>query len=242
MVHLSFVALVVSLSGFLNALTGFGFIILAAPFLVQLLPPRQAASVALLLGAVVAAIVAFRERGSIDRGVTLRMSAAALFGIPVGTTMLLALSAGALKILVGSIVVAVTLFLVRGFCLPPRTASPLSLVSGFLSGVLSGICGMSGAIAAVFFMGQRWQPFRIRPTIAAFNTIVSSITLAWLLFSGIIGWRECAFALALLPVALIGLTASGLLHDRVGVGLFRPLTFLLVLLAGLLAILAGVRE
>ena len=43
------VALVVTFSGFINSLTGFGFIIVAAAFLAQLLPPKDAASVALVL-------------------------------------------------------------------------------------------------------------------------------------------------------------------------------------------------
>ena len=51
-----FVALIVTFFGFINALTVFGFIIVAAPFLNQLLPPKEAASVALVLGIILAAI------------------------------------------------------------------------------------------------------------------------------------------------------------------------------------------
>jgi hypothetical protein len=51
-----FVALVMTFSGFINSLTGFGFIIVAAPFLIQLLPPKETASVALVLGIILAAI------------------------------------------------------------------------------------------------------------------------------------------------------------------------------------------
>jgi tetrahydromethanopterin S-methyltransferase subunit C len=65
------VALVVTFSGFINSLTGFGFIIVAAAFLAQLLPPKDAASLALVLGIILAGIVALRERKTIAMKITL---------------------------------------------------------------------------------------------------------------------------------------------------------------------------
>ena len=68
-----FVALVVTFSGFINSLTGFGFIIVAAPFLVQFLHPKEAASVALVLGIILAGFIALRERKTIAMKITLFM-------------------------------------------------------------------------------------------------------------------------------------------------------------------------
>jgi uncharacterized membrane protein YfcA len=234
-------ALVVALSGFINSLTGFGFIIVAAPFLVQLLPPKEAASVALVLGIILAAVVALRERKTIELRITLQMFAAALCGIPIGTAMLVRVNPAAIKIIVGSIVIAVTLALARGMRLSSSRELTLSLAAGFLSGILSGVSGMSGAMAVVFFMSQGWAPERVRPTIAAFNTIVSMVTLSWLLFSGTIDRTQFTFALVFLPAALLGIAGSGFLYRRLEVRHFRPLTFLLVIIAGTLAIIAGIR-
>jgi uncharacterized membrane protein YfcA len=161
MVTQGLAALVIVFSGFINALTGFGFIIVAAPFLVHLLPPKQVAATALVLGLIISLVIAYRERATINLRVAVLMALAAVFGVPLGAAVLNSVSAGTLKILVGTIVIAVTLPMTRGFRLPARRQQLLSLLSGFLSGVLSGVCGMSGAIAALFFTGYAWEPSHV---------------------------------------------------------------------------------
>jgi uncharacterized protein len=237
-----FVALVVAFSGFINSLTGFGFIIVAAPFLIQILPPKKATSVALILGIILCAAVGLRERRKIAIKVTLQMFAAALFGIPIGTAILVGVNPSAIKIIVGSIVIGVTFALARGMRLPPLQAGSLSLLAGFLSGILSGISGMSGAITVIFLMSQRWSPDQVRPTIATFNSIVGIVTLLWLLLTGTIGRTECIFAITFLPVALLGIVGSGFLYTKLQTQHFRPLTFLLVMIAGIVAVITGILE
>lgn len=237
-----FVALVVAFSGFINSLTGFGFIIVAAPFLIQLLPPKEAASIALVLGIILAAVIAFRERKTIATKVTLQMFAAALFGIPIGTAILAGVNPAAIKIIVGSIVVGVTLIIARGLRTPTTLELPLSIAAGFLSGILSGVSGMSGAMAVIFFISQGWSPERVRPTIAAFNVIVSIVTLSWLLSTGTIGKTQCTSAFLYLPPAALGIALSSFLYKKIQARHFRPLTFALVIIAGILAIIAGLRQ
>jgi uncharacterized membrane protein YfcA len=242
MVTQGLAALVIVFSGFINALTGFGFIIVAAPFLVHLLPPKQVAATALVLGVTISLVIAYRERATINLRVAVLMALAAVLGIPLGVAVLNRVSPSTLKIMVGAIVILVTLPMTRGFRLPATRQQLLSLLSGFLSGVLSGICGMSGATAALFFTGYAWEPSHVRPTIAGFNAITSAVTLAWLFLSGTIGREEFWSALLFLPLVLLGLLLSNVLRFRVDRRHFRPLTFLLVLIAGTLALLSGLFE
>jgi uncharacterized membrane protein YfcA len=236
------IALVVTSAGFINSLTGFGFIIIAAPFLIQLLPPKEAASIALVLGIILTAVVTLRERKTIAIKVVLQMFVAAIFGIPVGTALLVGMNPAAIKVTVGSIVVGVTIALTRGVRLPTSREFPLSLAAGFLSGILSGISGMSGAIAAIFFMSEGWPPERVRPTIACFNLIVSLVTILWLFSTGIVGQTECIFSLTFLPAVALGIALSSLVYKKIQTRYFRPLTFFLIIVAGILAIIAGIRE
>ena len=243
MVTQGLAALVIVFSGFINMLTGFGFIIVAAPFLVHLLPPKQVAATALVLGLIISLVIVYRERATIRLRVAALMALTAVVGIPLGAAVLNTVSASTLKIIVGTIVIAVTLPMARGFRLPEKREQPMSLLSGFLSGVLSGISGMSGAIAALFFTGYSWEPSRVRPTISAFNAMVSGVTLAWLFSSGTIGREELWSALLFLPFMLAGLALSSvLLRFTVDRRHFRPLTFLLILAAGTLALLSGLFE
>ena len=60
--------------------------------------------------------------------------------------------------------------------------------------------------------------------------------------AGTIGRTECAFALMFLPAAVIGIACRGFLYKKIQAHHFRPLTFMLVIIAGILAIIAGIRE
>lgn len=242
MLNLSLVALIIFGSSVINALTGFGFIIVAAPLLVHLLAPKDVAATALLLGFVISVLVVWKEREHIDLRVVGFMAFAALFGIPLGTAILERVSGSMLKVLVGSVVILATVPLSAGLQLPTKHARPLSAASGFLSGVLAGICGISGAIAALFFMGQGWEPRKIRPTISGFNAVVSSLTLIWLLTTHSIGRNEVLSAAMFLPLVFIGLALSNLVRPRVDGRHFRTITFVLVVVAGVLAVIAGVIE
>jgi hypothetical protein len=44
-----------------------------------------------------------------------------------------------------------------------------------------------------------------------------------------------------LPAAVLGIDGSGFLYKKIQARHFRPLTFILVIIAGILAIFAGVR-
>ena len=115
-------------------------------------------SVAPILGIILVTIVGLRERKTIAVKVTLQMFVAALFGIPIGTAILVGVNPAVIKIIVGSIVVCFTLAIARGLPLPTSREFPLSLAAGFLSGILSGISGMSVSMAVIFFMSQGLSP------------------------------------------------------------------------------------
>jgi predicted membrane channel-forming protein YqfA (hemolysin III family) len=57
-----------------------------------------------------------------------------------------------------------------------------------------------------------------------------------------IGRTGCIFALMFLPAAVLGIAGSGFLYKKIQARHFRPLTFMLVIIAGILAIIAGIRE
>ena len=60
--------------------------------------------------------------------------------------------------------------------------------------------------------------------------------------AGTIGLTECTFALMFLPAAVLGIAGSRFLYKKIQAHHFRPLTFMLLILAGILAIIAGIRE
>jgi hypothetical protein len=45
-----------------------------------------------------------------------------------------------------------------------------------------------------------------------------------------------------LPVAVLGIACSGFLYKKIQARHFRPLTFILVIIAGILAIIEGIRQ
>ena len=60
--------------------------------------------------------------------------------------------------------------------------------------------------------------------------------------AGTLGRTECTFALMFLPAAVLGTACSGFLFKKIQARHFRPLTFMLVIVADILVIIAGIRE
>ena len=147
-------AVAVFAAALVQGVTGFGFVIVAAPVLTIYLEPTLVVPVMLLQSvALNAAIMIDRHRWiNLRRVWALVLAGAAT--TPVGAALLIGLDAAVIKVLVGVVVGATAVGMLLGM---QRTASRELLVSvpvGTASGVLGGATGLSGAPVVLFFTNQ----------------------------------------------------------------------------------------
>src|SRR5579885_604306 len=194
----------------LQGATGMGMALFAAPLL-ALLDRGFVPGPTLCAIFVLSAAVALRERAAIDG----RILALALAGLVAGSglgAVLLSLLAGIdlARVFAVMILLAVALSMAG---LRLRTSAPALLAGGAASGVLGTMAGVQGPPIALVL--QHEPPERLRPTLCAFFSAGSLISLLALWLAGLFGGHEIGLALWLLPGVPAGLWLAPALARRI---------------------------
>ena len=232
-------AVAVFAAALVQGVTGFGFVIVAAPVLTIYLEPTLVVPVMLLQSVVLnAAIMVDGYRWiNLRRVWALMLAGAAL--TPIGAALLIGLDAAVIKVLVGVVVGVTAVGMLLGL---QRTASRELLASipvGAVSGVLGGATGLSGAPVVLFFTNQSVDPKESRANLVFYFQVLNMIALPSFAVGGILTRDVFVLSLELLPGALAGVGAGIWLASRVAVAVFWRISLFIVLLAGVGAIVSG---
>ncbi|HLY46665.1 MAG TPA: TSUP family transporter [Stellaceae bacterium] len=212
MVAASFVLclLIVASGSALQAATGMGMALFAAPLL-ALLDPALVPGPALCAVMVLSAAVAWRERLAVDR----RVLGLGLLGLAAGS----ALGAAVLVLLVGLDLYRLFAALILGAVslslagLQIRATRLALLLGGTASGILGTLCGVQGPPIALVL--QHEPPERLRATLCAFFAAGSLISLAALALGGVFGLTQAKLGLELLAGVPFGLAVAPFLARHI---------------------------
>jgi uncharacterized membrane protein YfcA len=201
---------IIAAASALQAVSGMGMALLAAPLLV-LIDPAFVPGPMLCAVMALSAAVARRDRAAIDRSV-LTM---ALGGLLAGTMI----GAALLALFVGMNLVRVFATLILGavllsiFGAPVRVSRLSLLIGGAASGVLGTLSGVHGPPIALVL--QHEPPERLRVTLCAFFAVGSALSILALAITGVFGIAQVGASLELLPGVAIGLAVAPLISiDR----------------------------
>lgn len=189
---------------------GFGESLVAVPLLALFIPLAVAVPLGVLISILVAAVVVVQDREHIHIASAKWLIAYALLGIPLGLLILVRLDAGAVKIALGSLVVAYSVY----GLLAPRPPhldhdSRLWLFGcGFLSGVLGGAYGLNGPPLVIYGNLRRWDAQQFRATLQAYFLPASLLGAIGLAVEGLVSasvLRTFAITLpAVIPAMVLG--------------------------------------
>ena len=206
------VTIIVAAASALQAATGMGMALVAAPLL-TLVDPTLAPGPALCAVIALSAAVAWRDRVAIDRG-TLGMALAGLVaGSLIGAAILVWSHGVSLaRRLRGRILVAVLLS-ISGIHV--RAGRLTLLLGGAAAGVLGTMAGVHGPPIAL--LALQHEPLdRLRATLkCAFFTVGGVVSLMALAGIGNFGTAQIAAGAALLPGVAIGFAVAPILGRRI---------------------------
>jgi uncharacterized membrane protein YfcA len=183
-----------------QAASGFGFALVAVPFLALVIDPHTAvvgaavASVPLNLGAV------RRRFGDVRWRLVGGLLLAAATGLPVGLVLLRTLDDRALTLLVAGTVLSCTILVWRRLALRGRVAV---VAGGVVAGVLTTATGTNGPPLAAVFAGLGLEPREFRASFGAYFAVSGVLTLAAYGVAGELtgeAWQVGAVGLVALPV------------------------------------------
>jgi uncharacterized membrane protein YfcA len=231
----------------LQSATSFGFALVLGPAVFAVFEPAEALTTLLVLGAVLNLLMLFTEgRSRAIRGDRLiALLPWALPGLAIGAVILAALPKPALQVAVGIAVMAAaavqaadrTPIHARAGGREPVWAAP---VAGVTTGVLTTTTSTSGPPLVLWFQRLGLGPTEFRDSLAAAFLALNVLgVLALGAFGDGIETRHPAFFVGLLILTALGHLAGRRLFERLEPDRFRDAGLVLVVLAGIASVAAG---
>ena len=229
----------VLVAAFVRGVSGFGLALILAPILLLLMNAKSTVVVNLLLAIISNLVVLpFNFRHIYLKGI-LPMVIFTIPGIIIGAWIITIIEPLILKIVIGAVTVISVIPLAMGISKAFRKEKLVCGLSGFLSGLLGTSTSLGGPPVVLFMHNQNWRKETIHSSLAAYFTFNGVCALGALAVAGIMEVQTLVTAGSLVPALLIGTVIGMVTFRRLSQRLFRIITLVIIVCAGILGILSG---
>ena len=223
--------LIVLIASILQTSTGFGFSILATPFLLLLFAPFEAIQINLFLSLCISLALIVKIRKDVDYDILKRLVIGSVFGLPVGIMIFLYLNLNHLKLGVGVMILLLTVLLILQMRIKQNQRK--DLVVGGLSGMFTTSIGMPGPPLLLYFSGTDTKKEQLRATTLAFYLWIYLVSFIMQL--SIVGTSKTVWTSILwgLPLVCIGLYLGQRLFYKMNQAVFQIIVYIILLFTGI---------
>lgn len=240
MLEIIVLPLIIVAAGFLQGLTGFGFVLIALPLLGLFVPLKTVIPLLNMLALCISVYLSLKMRQSIRfRNITM-LFLATLPGIPLGVYTLQQVSAQWLSLALGVLMISFTGYLFLAKPKPRPLGMPWTLSAGFFSGILAGSIGAGGPPVIIYSSMQPWSKDESKGTLAFCFSITSLLVLANHAISGLITKDVLEYFTIFSPALAIGIALGVFAYKHISDQGYRKLAFFLVFLLGCMMIFKNI--
>lgn len=219
---------------FVAGLSGFAFGLVAASLWLYVLTPLQSASLIIGFGLLVQGYSVWKLRAALDWRRLLPFVIGALLGVPVGVSFLTSTDPRSLRLGVGVILIAYSLYaffrpqLKLAIAMPPAADAAV----GFVNGALGGLTGLAGIVITIW-CNLRGLPKDIqRATFQPVAVVVFATAALWLGAKGSVTLETARLFALGLPCLLAGTWLGLKLFGRIDDTTFRRIVLALLFVSG----------
>ncbi len=211
--------LIVMVASAAQAVTGFGFALLAVPLLALIADAPTAVVGTSIVGLIPTGVTALRDRGSVAWRAVALLVAAAVCGMPLGLVILRTTPERWLTVLIAVVVIGCTAIVWR----PPRLPrGPVVLGAvGVVTGLLTTATGTNGPPLVAAFTAHGYPPRALRATLAAIFVATGITAACGFVLAGVVTERAGLLAAIGVPAALLGWFVGDRLFIRLNGETFR---------------------
>lgn len=227
---------VVAIAGVARGMSGFGTGMIVAPVAAALYSPRWAIVILVvidLLPIIPITIPALRIARWRE---VLPIFAGLFLFFPVGLYILRNSDPVPLRWAISAVIFACVVMLWSGWRYRGRRTNPLSLATGSVAGVLSGIASIPGPPVLVYWLASAYPAAIIRANLLVLFFLAEFVSVGNLALAGMFERGPVVVALAATPVYFAGLLAGGRLFGLASERTYRLVTYWLIVLAAALAL------
>jgi len=221
---------IVVIAALLQACTGFGFSVLATPFLLLVYPATEAIQINITLSILISVVMLPKVARDIDTPLLKRLVLGSIVGAPLGILIYLFANPDYLKLAIGVTVLAFTILILRKHRFPRNIRRDRAV--GGLSGLLTSGLGMPGPPLLVYFAGAGIAPSVLRATTLGYFLFIYAVSLILQVSTAPATTGTIFTALSLTPATALGIFAGQFLFHRISHDLFMSIAYGLLLLTG----------
>jgi len=235
MTALAVLAVAVAIAAFVQGAIGVGFALIIAPIAAVIRPDLLPGSL-LLLMLPLNVYVAFRERHHLDWRSIGWVTLGRFFGTFAGLWILLAVTTPVLNLLIGATTILAALITKLS---PEFRANHTAFAgAGLITGVTETATGIGGPPLAIVY--QHHPAAVLRATLAMCFLIGQIFSVMALILKGRLGATQLESAAILFLPLVVGLTASGLAHERISASRLRDALLIFSVVSGIVLIVQAV--
>ena len=254
-----FAGLIVFLASALQASTGFGFAIMATPFLLMIFDSRDCIQLSIFLSLFIALVLTPKLKQQIDHSLLKRLIQGSIWGAPIGIVFFAFVSLEILKAAVSVAILVIGSFLLYQWYqyYYPRAEKTKEITEvdaleikrrqenncvkgqkseflvGLLSGALTTSLGMPGVPLAIYFSARNIKKEVIRSTTLAFFIVVYLFSILLQVFTVDISVDVLRLTLYLIPTAAAGIFLGNMMFQKLDQRKFQLIVNLILLYTGL---------
>ena len=232
------ICLVVAGASASQAISGFGFALIAVPLLSLFIDPQVAVVLATVVGAFSSTFQAVADRRHANKSLVQRLALSAYIGMPFGLFVFIVVSESVLRFIVGLVVLLAAIALIRGFSIS-QSNKKLDWIMGWASGVLATSTSTNGPPLVFLLQAKKLSPESFRASINIVFSLTSFGAILLFALSGNITSDDFAGIAISIPMLLIGLAIGFNVRSRINAQQFRILVFVLLIVSALSALTAA---
>jgi len=232
--------LVILLSSLLKGMTGFGFALIAIPFLSFFYPIKVLVPAMAIFNLVSSAALLLKIRETISWYYFVPMFAASLAGIPFGVFLLDLLDESVLRIIIGVTLLLISIKMLSGIPLAKRFKDKPIVFAGFMSGILSGSVSLGGPPLVIAMNRKNYSKDFFRGVFAWFSTFSSFFAIAAFYVRGLMPLASVKLSLYYIPLLFLGASLGNRLSKMVNPHKFKRIVVVVNVFTGVITVISAI--
>jgi len=236
-----FLVIIIIFFAFLvRATLGFGDALLAMPLLILVVGIKIATPLMALLALIIALIVFYRNKKSVNYKIALKLILTSIAGIPVGLYYFQHLEEEVVNLVLGLFIIVFSGYKLSGWMLEVKTHGMLTWFTGFVSGILGAAYNTNGPPVIMLFSAQKWPPDVFRSTLQCYFFFSGTAVVAGHLLSGNVDKQVLFYFIYTIPALIAAFFIGEKFYKNLDSPVFYKIVHIVLLLLGLMLIVKAI--
>jgi len=216
-----------------QTVVGFGAPLISMPFMILWLGAKTATPLSALVGLLTSVFVVIYYRSHFRIQTVLKLLAASVIGVPIGTFLLNIIEARVLKIFLGIIVLSYSLYTLISPKLPVLKGKYWEYPIGFIAGIMGGALNTSGPVVVIYATFKQWTPNEFRSNLQGFFIVTNVVIMVSHYFSGNLDQQFVANVWWALGGMLVAIALGLIISSRINEDFFRKMVLVVLFVSGI---------